>query len=287
MITKRMPQSSANAYRRGVRPAGRSSRRMPSGVSAATTVSRMSRESRPASRLHDDGVGNLVVQALPRIPEDEQDLHDAVERPDQRNRRDQAVDDVAQPEDAVERHRRAVAANHLDAQNLLGDRLTVLLDVLDRQPEPDDRTGQRRHERDGDHGARVAAGSRRRERARDEKPEQQWSGAHRAGDQAVEQHGAEPGSAVSGYDPDDIDDIGDRGPRRCIWIGHSLERLLKSALIRSPAPGVAFGLLAGLVLVSAGSQREINGREDLSSRRKVQPQDSGGWCGSDGVTTAP
>src|SRR3954471_20187663 len=134
MITKRMPQSSAKAYKRGVRPAGRSSRRMPSGVSAATTVSRMSRESRPASRLHDDGVGNLVVQALPRIPEDEQDLHDAVERPEQRDRRDQGVDSVAQPEDPPERRRRAVGADHLDAENLLGDCLTVLLDVLDCQP---------------------------------------------------------------------------------------------------------------------------------------------------------
>src|SRR3954453_7257743 len=130
MITKRMPQSSANAYRRGVRPAGRSSRRMPSGVSAATTVSRMSRDTRPASRLHDDGVGNPVVQTLPRFPEDEQDLDDAVERPEQRNRRDQGVDGVAQPEDPPERRCRAVGANHLDAQNLLGDRLTVLLDVL-------------------------------------------------------------------------------------------------------------------------------------------------------------
>src|SRR5262249_49934334 len=96
---------------------------MPSGVSAATTGSGTSRWGRPASRSHDDRVGNLVVQALPRFPENEQDLDDAVEGPEQRDRSDQAVDDVAQPENPAERRRRAVAANDLDPENLLRDRL--------------------------------------------------------------------------------------------------------------------------------------------------------------------
>src|SRR5258706_16159935 len=112
---------------------------MPSGVSAATTVSSIPWALGELSRLDDDGVGNLVVQTLPRFTEDEEQIDQAVERDDA----DQSVDDVAQPEDASERNRRSVGAHDLDPQQLLGDRLSVLRDVLDREPAPDDEPDER------------------------------------------------------------------------------------------------------------------------------------------------
>src|SRR4051794_27164682 len=107
-MAKRIAQSSRNAYKRGVRPAGRSPRTMPSGVSAATTVSSGSMAARVSSRLHDDRVGNPVVQTLPRLPEDEQELHDGVEEPEDRHRADEPVHHVPQKEDASERRSGAV-----------------------------------------------------------------------------------------------------------------------------------------------------------------------------------
>src|SRR3954451_15525874 len=94
--TKRITQSSANAYRRAVTPAGRSSSNTPSGVSAATTVSNTFGALGIVSGFHDEGVGELVVEALPRVSEDEQVIDERVERDDA----DQPVDEIAQPEQA-------------------------------------------------------------------------------------------------------------------------------------------------------------------------------------------
>src|SRR6266852_1938186 len=96
MIASRITQSRPNAYKRALRPAGRSSSRMPSGVSAATTVSNTPWALRVCSGFDDDGVRKLVVQALPRFSEDEKHVDEPVERDDA----DQPVHDVAQPEDS-------------------------------------------------------------------------------------------------------------------------------------------------------------------------------------------
>src|SRR5690349_10365891 len=133
-MTIRINQSTANAQKRGLRPAGRNSSRMPSGVSAATTVSRTSLayvdKLRGASRPNDNRIGHLVVQTLSCLAKNEQDFDEAVER----NDADDRVDDVAQPEDAAERHGGPVAANHLDAGEFLADCLPVAQHEPDRQP---------------------------------------------------------------------------------------------------------------------------------------------------------
>src|SRR5262245_55753593 len=89
-IASRITPSSAKARKRAERPAGRSSSRMPSGVSTATTVSRMSARRGRSSGLDDDGVGNVVVQTAPCFTEDEQNVDETVQRDDAEH----AVDDV-------------------------------------------------------------------------------------------------------------------------------------------------------------------------------------------------
>src|SRR6185503_7079519 len=101
--------SMTNAQKRAESPAGRISSRMPSGVSAATTESSTSGDD-------DDGVRDLVVNALARITEDQQAVYQKIEA---ESAGDQAVHEVAQPEDAAERGGRAVSADHLDAEPLL------------------------------------------------------------------------------------------------------------------------------------------------------------------------
>src|SRR3954469_23960155 len=87
------------AQKRADNPAGRISSRMPSGVSAETTESSTSGDD-------DDRVRDLVVDALARIAEDQQRIDPAVEGNDPEH----SVHDVAQPEDAGERDRRAIGA---------------------------------------------------------------------------------------------------------------------------------------------------------------------------------
>src|SRR6476659_8753558 len=89
---------------------------MPSGVSAATTLSSTIAAWRDCSGDDDDRVRDHVVQTLPRLPEDEEAVDERVEWDDP----EQAVDHVAQPEDAAGRHWRAALADDLDAEHLLG-----------------------------------------------------------------------------------------------------------------------------------------------------------------------
>src|SRR3954468_24309364 len=110
----RISQSIANAQKRAESPAGRISSRMPSGVSAETTESSTSGDD-------DDRVRDLVVDALARIAEDQQRVDPAVEGNDPEH----SVHDVAQPEDAGERDRRAIGAHHHDVEPLLGDGLAI------------------------------------------------------------------------------------------------------------------------------------------------------------------
>src|SRR3990170_5425204 len=126
-----------------MRPAGRSSIMMPSGVSADTTVSSASTPVAATgaatcilslmrgSSLDDDRIRDLVVHALTPLTENKHVIDDAIEVADERNRAGDAVDDIAQPEDAGERGRRKVRAHDLDADDLLADRLAVLLDQVD------------------------------------------------------------------------------------------------------------------------------------------------------------
>src|SRR3954469_2051162 len=126
MTERRMMASRANAHDRAHNPAGRSSSRMPSGVSAATTVSRMSRPPGRDSGLDDDGVGNVVVHAAARVAEDEQRVDEGVEGNDP----EEAVHEVTADEHPRDRHFRAVRAQDLDLAGLLADRLPVLAEEL-------------------------------------------------------------------------------------------------------------------------------------------------------------
>src|SRR2546423_14521836 len=101
---------------------------MPSGVSAATTVSRASVATRGRSGLDDDRVCDLGVETLPRFAEDEERVQQGVERHDA----DEPVHDIAQPEKSAERYRWTVGADNLDAEEPLGDCLSVPLHVSDR-----------------------------------------------------------------------------------------------------------------------------------------------------------
>src|SRR6188768_3670074 len=94
----RTRKSSANALKRALNPAGRSSSSIPSGVSAATTVSSTSCAIR-RSGPDDDRVGDQVMNGLAPRAEDEQHIDDAV----QRDHLEQAIDDVAQPKYSTER----------------------------------------------------------------------------------------------------------------------------------------------------------------------------------------
>src|ERR1700730_16916122 len=98
MIASRIAQSSANAQKRALSPAGCSSSRIPSGVSAVMTVSSMPRQ-RACSGYDDDGVGELIVDALARLREDEQ----RIDQPVQRDEAEHTVHDVAQPENPADR----------------------------------------------------------------------------------------------------------------------------------------------------------------------------------------
>src|SRR6185369_8057518 len=104
MMPIRIPQSTANAQKRALSPAGRNSRRMPSGVSAVMAVSSMPGP-RACSGFDDDGVGKLVVDALARFGEDEQ----GVDQPVQRDEAERHVHEVAQQENAADGRRRSVA----------------------------------------------------------------------------------------------------------------------------------------------------------------------------------
>src|SRR5262245_21754322 len=132
MIARRTIQSRMNAYSRAVRPAGRNSSRMPSGVSATMTVSRTSGELRRSSGLNDDGVGNLVVQTLSRLAEDEQ----KVDQPVERDEREQSIDDIAEPEQPAERALRTIGSDHLDVENFFAEGLAISFDGADGQSEP-------------------------------------------------------------------------------------------------------------------------------------------------------
>src|SRR4051812_8251084 len=137
MSATRISQSMTNAQKRAESPAGRSSSRIPSGVSAATTESSTSGDD-------DDRVGDLVVDALAGGAEDQQRIDPAV----QRDHAEQPVDDVSQPEDAAERSGRAVRADDLDAEPFLGDRLTVARDIENVEPGPQAGTDQGQQYRD-------------------------------------------------------------------------------------------------------------------------------------------
>src|SRR5262245_53459084 len=102
---------------------------MPSGVSAETTVSSTPAATETRSGDDDNCVRDLVMQTLPRLSEDEQRIDEA----EQRNQADDPDHEIAEPEEPRERHRRAVAAHDLDAEDLLADRLAVPRDVLDGQ----------------------------------------------------------------------------------------------------------------------------------------------------------
>src|SRR5436190_13795163 len=83
----RISRSRVNAQNRGASPAGRSWSMMPSGVSTSTIVSRTSpvTEQPQRSELDDDGVGDPVVQALLRLAENKQVVHQVVESADHWN----------------------------------------------------------------------------------------------------------------------------------------------------------------------------------------------------------
>src|SRR6185437_15007877 len=101
----RISISSRNAHDRAHNPEGRSSSRMPSGVSAGTMVSRtvpVTRQAR-ASSLDDDGARDLVVQALARLAENHERVHQEVDRAHDGYQGWDAVHQVAQQEDPPER----------------------------------------------------------------------------------------------------------------------------------------------------------------------------------------
>src|SRR4051794_6560099 len=115
---------------------------MPSGVSAATTVSRISPGCRRTSGLDDDGVGKVIVDAAPRIAENEAQVDQDVER----DQPEDFVHDVAPEDDPRDRHLRAVGAQEFDPAGLLTDRLPVLPEELDGEPEPGDSADGRQRE---------------------------------------------------------------------------------------------------------------------------------------------
>src|SRR4029078_8114748 len=139
IAARRMMPSMRKAQEREQIPAGRSSSKMPSGVSVDTTVSRISPRSARASGLDDDRVGNVIVHAAPRVAEDEQDVDEAVER----NHPEEPVDDVAPDDHAGGRHFGPVGAPDLDLEGLLADRLPVLTQEPDGEEHPDDEANAR------------------------------------------------------------------------------------------------------------------------------------------------
>src|SRR5829696_6088456 len=136
MATRRIMPSIRNAHDRAHTPAGRSSSRMPSGVSAATTVSSIWRRPARASGFDDDRVGNVVVHAASLAAEDEERVDDAVER----DHSEHGVREVTRDDHARDRHFRTVFAQELDLTGLLADRLAVLAEQLDGEEHPRDET---------------------------------------------------------------------------------------------------------------------------------------------------
>src|SRR4029453_4687704 len=100
----------------GVKPAGRSSRRIPSGVSLATAVSRTSRRTVPRSGFDNDGVGDFVVRTWSFFSK----IKEAGKEPVERDDTERGVRNVAQPENASQTGRRAVRSQNFDVQQFLG-----------------------------------------------------------------------------------------------------------------------------------------------------------------------
>src|SRR5439155_5778659 len=144
----RISRSRLNAQNRDASPAGRSWSMMPSGVSASTIVSRTSpvTEQPQRSELDDHRIGDPVVQALLRLAENKQVVHQVVETADHWNQRGQPVHDIPHPEDSPERCPRPVFPHDFDTHQPLGDRLPVALHENDGDPGPRDEADQR-----GDH----------------------------------------------------------------------------------------------------------------------------------------
>src|SRR5690348_7492905 len=83
------------------------------------------------SSLDDEGARNLVVQALARLAEDHERVHQEVDRAHDGYQGWDAVHEVAQQEDPPERGFASIGAHDLDAADPLADRLAVAGDEHD------------------------------------------------------------------------------------------------------------------------------------------------------------
>src|SRR4051812_27342998 len=121
-MAKQISLSTRNAQKRALIPAGRSSSRMPSGVSAATTESSTRLAGKDAgSRRHDNRVGDAIVQALLGITENEEHVD---EREDHRDPQQRGYE-ISQPEDPAQRGTGTIRAHHFDTQQFLGNALAI------------------------------------------------------------------------------------------------------------------------------------------------------------------
>src|SRR5438552_2403418 len=193
-------------------PAGRNASAMPSGVSAVYSVSSdtliFERRCGAPLRLHDDGVGDVVVQALVRLAKNQQAVDEHVEHADERDDADHAADRVAQPDEPAERRALAVAAYDAQAEQHLADRLPARgeKEALHggEQHEPADGLHEERgHHRD------VAGGHHLPHRRREHQTPRQ-----RADQKAVEEGSDEACAASAQFDAVGADHIGHMRRRR-------------------------------------------------------------------------
>src|SRR4026209_240755 len=138
-------------------PAGRSSSRMPSGVSTATTVSSPS-DTLPPLRLDDDGVRHPIVQALAPFTEDEQHFDDGVAR----NEPENPCQEIPTDDQRAQRRTRAAGETHLDVEVLLRERLAGGAHLPQRQPAEDHESneGQAQSKEHETRGGGIVAGAR-------------------------------------------------------------------------------------------------------------------------------
>src|SRR4051812_32528853 len=191
---------------------------MPSGVSAATTVSRISPRCRRTSGFDDDGVGKVIVDAAPCIAEDEERVDEAVERDQPK----ESVHEIAPDDDPRDGHFRAVGAQEFDPAGLLADRLPVLPEKLDGDPEPRNQADGGQRDPNPHAGAKVVSARRSGGRETGDGCDNQRHIDEQTENQPVEDAGAQPRAAIGELNAyRGVDDILNDSLRRRVRICHA------------------------------------------------------------------
>src|SRR5882757_4516213 len=110
---------------RAARPDATRARSLPAFPPLLPYPARSLPGARDGSGLHDNRIGELIVQTLAGLAENQQCVHQPEDVADHGNETQHGADHIAQPENPSERGRGAVAAHDLDTRDSLADALAI------------------------------------------------------------------------------------------------------------------------------------------------------------------